>query len=478
MSTPLEPPPSTPAGGSTPPTTQPFWTWVRDLGIRRSQERWIGGVAGGVAARWGLDPLVVRGLFAASLLLGGVGFLAYGVAWALLPEPDGRIHAERALRGHGDSALVGIGLFVVAGIGPASWFGAGWAGDGAWNGLRGTGWIVVALLVYLYVRHRRTGKGAHRNGGQNGAGGAGPTPQPSGAAPLWGSAAPSAATSPAPTVQDLQDPYGSPAAAVSTTPFETVVLPDASASSSSAAAGASSPSGSAPWAASYAAPRPPAPLVRGPGGAMVAVVAALAILTVAGLLLANRAGVVAGSGWALTVGVLVTLVGVATVVTGLRGRRSGILMLFAIVGLVAAPSALTNAQGWNWDWEGQQVFGEVDITPTTRDEAAAAVSIGAGSARIDLTQVPLTDETLTVPISINAGEIVVVVPQGADVRADLDMFAGEVSWTVDGQDEHVSGRLPDELVYSTDSVADGAQPQLVLDLQVGAGDVQITEATS
>lgn len=211
---------------------------------------------------------------------------------------------------------------------------------------------------------------------------------------------------------------------------------------------------------------------------MVAVVAALAILTVAGLLLANRTGAVAGSGWALTVGVLVTLVGVATVVTGLRGRRSGILMLFAIVGLIAAPSALTNAQGWSWEWEGSQVFGEVDITPTTREEAAAAVSIGAGSARIDLTEVPLTDETLTVPISVSAGEIVVVVPQGADVRAEVDMFAGEVSWTVDGQDERASGRLSDELVYTTDGLVDGGTPQLVLDLRVGAGDVQITEATS
>ena len=137
-----------------------------------------------------------------------------------------------------------------------------------------------------------------------------------------------------------------------------------------------------------------------------------------------------------------------------------------------------DAQGWSWEWEGSQVFGEVDITPTTREEAAAAVSIGAGSARIDLTEVPLTDETLTVPISVSAGEIVVVVPQGADVRAEVDMFAGEVSWTVDGQDERASGRLSDELVYTTDGLVDGGTPQLVLDLRVGAGDVQITEATS
>ncbi|GMA32216.1 LiaF domain-containing protein [Litorihabitans aurantiacus] len=191
---------------------------------------------------------------------------------------------------------------------------------------------------------------------------------------------------------------------------------------------------------------------------MVAVVTALAVLAVAGLLLANRTGAIAGTGWALAIGVVVVLVGAGIVVTGLRGRRSGVLSLLAIVGLVAAPSAVTQAQGWGWDWSATQAFGEADVTPTTRDAAAEGVRLGAGNARVDLTAVPLTATTLTVPVSVNAGEVEVVVPAGADVRAEIDVFAGQVSWTVDGQSEQASGRIADDLVYTTSGVDAGATP--------------------
>ncbi|GMA32215.1 PspC domain-containing protein [Litorihabitans aurantiacus] len=199
------------------------------LGITRSEPRWIGGVAGGLATRWNLDPLVVRGLFAASLVLGGIGFLAYGVAWALLPEPDGRIHAERALRGNVDVALVGIGLMVLAGVGPGRWIGLGWVGDGAWGGLRGGGFAIVALAAWIAWHHHRGGRAGARGRGRgpggaaggsagSGATGAGPDARATTSAtadPSWGTPSP-AATSPAPTVQDLTDPYGSPEPAAPT----------------------------------------------------------------------------------------------------------------------------------------------------------------------------------------------------------------------------------------------------------------------
>ena len=122
-------------------------------------------------------------------------------------------------------------------------------------------------------------------------------------------------------------------------------------------------------------------------------------------------------------------------------------------------------------------MGDVQITPTTRAEAAEGVKIGAGNAVVDLTDLPLTAETLTVPISVSAGQITVTVPAGADVQADVDLFAGELTWNVDGQNTTVSGRLSDPITYSTDSVTDGAEPQLVLDLSVGAGDITIKEAS-
>jgi len=61
----------------------------------RTNERWIAGVAGGVAHRFDLDPTLVRCVWVVLSLFAGVGLVLYGLAWALLPEEsDGRIHLE------------------------------------------------------------------------------------------------------------------------------------------------------------------------------------------------------------------------------------------------------------------------------------------------------------------------------------------------------------------------------------------------
>lgn len=51
----------------------------------RSDDRWIGGVAGGVANYFGVDPTLVRILFAASLLLPGPQVLLYLILWLVIP---------------------------------------------------------------------------------------------------------------------------------------------------------------------------------------------------------------------------------------------------------------------------------------------------------------------------------------------------------------------------------------------------------
>lgn len=51
----------------------------------RSDDRWIGGVAGGVANYFGVDPTLVRILFVASLLLPGPQVLLYLILWLVIP---------------------------------------------------------------------------------------------------------------------------------------------------------------------------------------------------------------------------------------------------------------------------------------------------------------------------------------------------------------------------------------------------------
>ncbi|SDB79786.1 Phage shock protein PspC (stress-responsive transcriptional regulator) [Raineyella antarctica] len=58
-----------------------------DIGITRpAQGRVIAGVCAGLAPRFGLDPLILRVVFAVSLFFGGAGALVYAVLWVLMPS--------------------------------------------------------------------------------------------------------------------------------------------------------------------------------------------------------------------------------------------------------------------------------------------------------------------------------------------------------------------------------------------------------
>jgi signal transduction histidine kinase/phage shock protein PspC (stress-responsive transcriptional regulator) len=71
---------------------------------RSADDRFVGGVCGGLGARLGVDPTVVRLAAVLMTLANGVGCLLYAVAWATLPEaapgsptPRVRPTAERAI---------------------------------------------------------------------------------------------------------------------------------------------------------------------------------------------------------------------------------------------------------------------------------------------------------------------------------------------------------------------------------------------
>jgi phage shock protein C len=53
---------------------------------RSRTHRVIGGVAGGISEYLDVDPVLVRILFVVALFAGGVGVLAYLIAWIIIPE--------------------------------------------------------------------------------------------------------------------------------------------------------------------------------------------------------------------------------------------------------------------------------------------------------------------------------------------------------------------------------------------------------
>jgi len=83
--------------------------------LRRDSERGLlGGVCAGFARRLGVDPIVVRALFVIAAVAGGIGIPAYGLAWALIPAENG----ERLTLPARSSWQVasGIGLLALAAL--------------------------------------------------------------------------------------------------------------------------------------------------------------------------------------------------------------------------------------------------------------------------------------------------------------------------------------------------------------------------
>lgn len=120
-----------------------FFDWMRSLGVTRS-DGWIGGVCAGIAYRIGIDPLIIRGILVVAALLGAPAILFYALAWALLPDADGRIHLQRLFEGEFEPPMVAIGVLVVLSLLPWS--------DGVWWFGRDPGWgDAVGRIVWTLI---------------------------------------------------------------------------------------------------------------------------------------------------------------------------------------------------------------------------------------------------------------------------------------------------------------------------------------
>ena len=68
------------------PSPSPAGQQPRRL-VRSRDDRWLGGVCGGVADHFGIDANIVRLALVAAVVLGlGSGIVIYLAAWWLMPE--------------------------------------------------------------------------------------------------------------------------------------------------------------------------------------------------------------------------------------------------------------------------------------------------------------------------------------------------------------------------------------------------------
>ena len=101
---------------------------------RSTKEKMIGGVCGGIAEYFDIDPVLVRILFVVATFAGGSGILAYIICWIIIPErpyaPAATPATEGAAQpvttpptpsqpeqnGHRGSAVAGVVLIIIGGL--------------------------------------------------------------------------------------------------------------------------------------------------------------------------------------------------------------------------------------------------------------------------------------------------------------------------------------------------------------------------
>ena len=429
-----------PQGGS----THRFFDSLRGSGLMRTNERWIAGVAGGVAYRFGLDPTLVRCVWVVLSLFAGVGLVLYGLAWALLPEEsDGRIHLEEAFSGRFNAGLAGaIGMTIVGMSTFSNGFIPNWyvheAGIAA--ALWPLFWLGLFILGIVFLIRRAQDRRASRKAARGPRG-----PQP------WQASAPGAAQAPGsrPGVQaaGFASAWDSSAPGSDTPAFN------------QSAGGQSWQSRSyrqrPPYQPMPMPVRPARPRRPGPGSSLSLAVLGLGLLTAAGVWYAtatHHLGLLQGQ--FILIGTLVALLGAGIVVSGLRRRHGGwmtvlgwpVLFVVAIPALATASIVPTSLA--RMPFETLRNATTASSSTVTWQELTASASGGSvtrnkdiGDLTLDLRGMPATEagklSTITAHLDVGTLRIKTDTDQRVEVRTDVDMGAIDSqvarAWTVNGR---------------------------------------------
>ena len=490
-------------------STHRFFDSLRGSGLMRTNERWVAGVAGGVAYRFDLDPTLVRCVWVVLSLFAGVGLVLYGLAWALLPEEsDGRIHLEEALSGRFNAGLAGaIGMTIVGMSTFSNGFIPNWyiheAGIAA--ALWPLFWLGLFILGIVFLIRRTQDRRASRKAARGPRG-----PQP------WQAPAPGAAQTPGsrPGVQagGFASAWDSSAPGSGTPAFN------------QSAGGQSWQSRSyrqrPPYQPMPMPVRPARPRRPGPGSSLSLAVLGLGLLTAAGVWYAtvtHHLGLLQGQ--FILIGILVALLGAGIVVSGLRRRHGGwmtvlgwpVLFVVAIPALATASIVPTSLA--RMPFESLRNATTAASSTVTWQELTASASSGSvtrnkdiGDLTLDLRGMPATEagklSTITAHLDVGTLRIKTDTDQRVEVRTDVDMGAIDSqvarAWTVNGrqmdQDDEgprtydatgktipayssSSGGLNTKRTLASPN-SDNQRPQITINASVDTGTINIEERSN
>jgi phage shock protein PspC (stress-responsive transcriptional regulator) len=415
-------------------TTPPFRRPERLT--RATDDKVIGGVAGGLGRYFGIDPVVFRIAFVVLALAGGSGILLYVLAWLLVPDDAGKVGLPRVGHDRGQklvtAVLLGGGLLILL--------------DQFRN--RGSGDVPVGVVLVaigalvLWSRRDSSGDGRFPPPSPTGGGGdratvGSPTP-PTPAPPA-----------PVPTPESFGEP---PIATVADSETDTHANPEAEAPTVPLAMAAPAPA----WTPPPPAPKPArAPRPPKPRSVLVPVTLSLLAVLAGGLALF---GVSAATGLALAL----LLTGAALVVGAWRGRARWLIP-------VAIPIAVALAAVSIIDVPIRGGTGDARYRPLTLAEVQSPYRLAAGQMTLDLSALDLSGTSVTVVASVATGDLRVIVPATVALDVDAHVGAGNLQLPARPVGGFDVGR------HFSEPGQDGAG-LLVLRVRTGMGQVEVHRA--
>ncbi len=463
------------SGAQQAPFGSGFFNWLRGLRIERGSDRWFAGVAGGIAQRAGIDPLIVRGIFVVLALLGGPGILLYLAGWLLLPGSNGRIHLEEVFRGRGGTAAVVVTVAVGAVIILPFLFNTTLGGWSLWNVLGIPEWLSTLTIVLvwivavtaaiilagqLFLKHGRSVRNEER----------GATSEPRVSTHQYASTDQYASTGqPVPeqptATEDRFNDFGQKFSEQANDLGERISASASEFSERASKWGEDIGKQTDEWSARFAEQHDAYRL----GAAHVVITLAFALLAAGGAALWTlNNGIFGADRGDLNVVIAATLgatvvFALSLIVAGIRGRHTGWVGFLAFCGVIALVA--TTIVPWGSRF---QPFGIMEVG----NEAPGAVLI-AGSSRVHVDEFSDRSSFDDVEVWHLAGNSVVTVPDDEPVIVTVNLLAGNISGpSLSGSSGYSAGPF----LTRTFDLTDGKSASSHVTVYMLGGNVRVSES--
>lgn len=413
---------------------------------RAPRHKVVAGVCAGLSRHCDTDPVIFRIVIGVLSVTGGIGLIFYGFAWLLIPADDEEENEfRRMLSGRVDGAALSAVLLALLGCGLLLTM----LGNG--NMLGFATMLSLAVTGAAVWSQRRT----HT---------------PPGVEPMAAAAAHAVAEAPpetkAPPVPDSPSWWRDPIVKDGTTgpvPGGYLWGPESAVAESAVAP----PRPGRGPAAAVVVPQPRGP--RGIGGAV------FLLALVAGGLGTGLSWEGQPLGTALQIGLVAALAvfGLGLLVSTWLGRTGfgTVLLTTVTAALLAGAAALPKDIG--------TTFGDRTWAPSSASAVRPAYEMGSGQGTLDLTALDVpAGQTVSTRAEMGLGHLKVVLPKDAAVRLATEVGVGDIRLPGDAPDDVDAG--PGQDRRWTLPAPPGAPPggTLVLDLELGIGQVEVTRAAS